>query len=371
MKKRKIYCIIIYLMIIFPYMSYIFIGKYSDRTNHENHELTTIEDVIEADYLSKTSTISTLIDDNFPYKNEIAKINTYIEILLFKDLDSDSVLLGKDNWLFYKKDNCIEDYTRNIQLTDEQITRTLTSFGELQDYCNNEDIELYLLVTPNKENIYGEAYFPNYIKKTDNISRSEKLIDILKNEIDLKVVYPTKELIKYSNNGIQVYKKYDTHWNMLGGYVGTKELLNEMNIEILDLNDAMIVENGYISGDLANMISMSNHFDDDINYVIDDYSLLKDYEILEEVEEQNLNYVHSKSLCYKEKDTVLCIGDSFLEMMEPYLSSIFKETYFMHRANYKEGYIENIKPNKIIISATERSFPYIYYDIESILDKLE
>ena len=106
-QRKKIFIICTYAVMSGIYISYLFVGKYLDRENHENHVLTTLDDVVEASYNEKFETLERFNNDHLPYKNELSKINGLIDLYVFRNLDSDSVVLGKDNWLFYKKDLCI------------------------------------------------------------------------------------------------------------------------------------------------------------------------------------------------------------------------------------------------------------------------
>ena len=64
----------------------------------------------------------------------------------------------------------------------------------------------------------------------------------------------------------------------------------------------------------------------------------------------------------------MCIGDSFLGAMEPYISKNYTESYFLHIANYQSGMIESIEPDVIVISQTERAFPGLYWSLNALLE---
>ncbi|WP_027206058.1 alginate O-acetyltransferase AlgX-related protein [Butyrivibrio fibrisolvens] len=369
-RRKKIFVIIIYFLLCGVYISYLFIGKYLDRKNHENHVLVTIDDVIEANFIDKFATIENFNNDHLPYKNELSKINGLIDLYVFRNMESDSVVLGRDNWLFYKKDLCIEDYRGVVTLSEEEINRTIDAFTALKRYCDNNGIEIYVLVTPNKETIYGDYYLPKYIKKDNNYSRADTLCDVIEKNVGIRVVFPKDKLDSYVDKGFQTYKKYDTHWNSIGGYIGTCELMAEMGCQIEPLEEKIIINEKQISGDLANMVSLSSVLCDDKSFSISDYEEEKTYKILEERPEQNLDFFHVKSLAPQVDKKIVCIGDSFLEMMIPYIGTEFSESFFLHRANYQSGTIETIAPDIIVIDATERSFPYIFYDVENIVKLL-
>lgn len=372
MKKKvcRVYILIFVLMTALPYLLYLYVAKHLDLENHENHELTTMGDVIEAPWYEKTTVLENEIDDHLPYKNELMKLNTLVDIKVFGNLDSDSVMLGKDNWLFYKLDNCIEDYQRSLTVSQEEMDAMLVSMQNMQQYCDENGIQLVYLITPNKETIYGELYMPDYVKRSGNISRVDTILDTLESKTNLTVVYPCAELIKYRNLGYQTYKKYDTHWNQVGAYVGTECLFSKLGVDIEPLQNVEIKSEGEITGDLANMIAMGNIFNDDTDWKIENYKSQINVDVIEERQETSLNYSHYQSDAGNGK-VIMCIGDSFLEAMEPYIAKNYSESYFMHITNYPEGEIERVKPDIIVISSTERAFPGLYWSLNAMMEKLE
>ena len=63
----------------------------------------------------------------------------------------------------------------------------------------------------------------------------------MRENTDLRVVYPYEELIeskdKLDNN---IYYLTDTHWNFVGGYIGSVELLKELGIDMPSVDDDAI-----------------------------------------------------------------------------------------------------------------------------------
>lgn len=367
--KKIVRCYIVgfVLVLVLPYLVYLYVAKYLDLENHENHELVTMQDVLDASWNEKTIILEDCINDHIPYKNELTKLNTLVDINIFKSLDSQSVLLGKDNWLFYKKDNCLEDYCRVLSVSEEEIEDTIMSMQNLQEYCDERGIELVYMVTPNKESIYGNLYMPDYVKVAEKTSRVETFLQNINNETDINIIFPETELKEARDAGYQVYKKYDTHWNQLGGYVGTMRLLEALKMDTQDLGALTVYSGNNITGDLANMIGMGTVYNDDIDYRLDGYKNNIQPELIEERDEPNLKYSHYRTDIPDGK-TIVCIGDSFLEATEEYLAKNYKESYFMHISNYVEGTIEAADPDVIVITSTERAFPGLHWSIDNMLE---
>ncbi len=118
------------------------------------------------------------------------------------------------------------------------------------------------------------------------------------------------------------------------------------------------------------MIWRGQIFCDDTCYEIEGYKTGVHTELVEEREEEYLDYAHYMSDADNGR-VIMCIGDSFLKAMEPYISKNYSESYFMHIMNYQQGAIEEAKPDVIVVSATERSFPSLSYALEALLEKIE
>ena len=82
-QRKKIFIICTYAVMSGIYISYLFVGKYLDRENHENHVLTTLDDVVEASYNEKFETLERFNNDHLPYKNELSKKDNFTSTILY------------------------------------------------------------------------------------------------------------------------------------------------------------------------------------------------------------------------------------------------------------------------------------------------
>ena len=120
-------------------------------------------------------------------------------------------------------------------LTSEQKIYGYKRFGsvhietlETNNYLNEKDIDFYILVAPNKENVYSN-YLENKITRSNRKnSRTEELIEYLSKNSQLNIIYP-KEILVKNRKKYNTYYKYDTHWNDYGAYLGTVELMKQID----------------------------------------------------------------------------------------------------------------------------------------------
>ena len=91
--------------------------------------------------------------DHFGFRHEMITLNDWLTEAAFKTLDSNSVLLGKDSWLFYK--STLEDYTGTNLFTARQSYAAAHALGLMQEYCKQNGVDFYFTIAPNKNSIYG------------------------------------------------------------------------------------------------------------------------------------------------------------------------------------------------------------------------
>ena len=346
--------------LLLPLIIYPFVSGKLDHNNYENRELTSKEVVLASNWSNFFPNLQLYIDDNMPYKNECVAWNKQIDLNVFHDLYDESVFVGKENWLFYKKDGCIQDYRGGYVLNKEELEAYRIAAQALQDNLQNKGIKLFIMITPNKEEVMGDLYLPDKVTVKNEKSRTDQIVAYLKANTDIPVMYSKDIVCEYRDKGVQVWKKYDTHWNNLGAYVATQELLEQMGKDTISLESLTIEQSGQGSGDLANMIGMGSQFNDDWNYSITGYKEEIQTEMVENIPQSNLSYAKFESNIHT-GDKILCIGDSFLGYMEPYIAVNFDSSIFVHRDNYgsfEYDLIDKEKPDVIVFQTAERFISY-------------
>lgn len=348
------------LVLLLPLVIYPFVTNRLDHNNYENRELTSKEVVLDSNWRNFFPNLQLFIDDNMPYKNECVAWNKQIDLYVFHDLFDDSVLVGKENWLFYKKDNCIQDYRGGYVLDEEELEQYRVAAEALSANLQERGIELCIMITPNKEEVMGDLYLPEKVKVKQEESRAEQIVAYLKENTEIPIVYSKNVICEYRDKGMQVWKKYDTHWNKLGAYVATQEVLQQIGKEAVLLENLSIEHSGQTSGDLANMIGMGSRYNDDWDYNIEGYKEDVRTELIENIPQSNLSYAKFEANT-QTGDKIMCIGDSFLGYMEPFIAANYEFSIFVHRDNYgsfEEDLITKEKPDVVVFQTAERFITY-------------
>lgn len=135
--------------------------------------------------------------------------------------------LGKEGWIFA---GSIRDLWDRTVFTNKEKIRIKNQINELQKYCDKNNIQLFIVIAPDKSKVYTE-YFPyNYKsnKDKDKVFDFKKYADI---EIPSTIIYLEDEILKNKTNSLNeyLYYKTDTHWNDLGAYYAYKAIISTIS----------------------------------------------------------------------------------------------------------------------------------------------
>lgn len=351
MKKQDLIITIGFLFFLFvPNFIYFFVKDKMDNNNYENRELYSKPELQYEGITLYPRNYENYFNDHLAFKNEIRSLRSKILYNIFKTSSNERVLIGKNNWLFYNSaasidGNSISDFQNITLYSKEEMETIKNNLVKSRDNLKNKNIDFYVFVIPNKENVYSD-YMPKVINKsTRNNSKTEILVDYLKNKSDLNITYPKKELVE-SRKKYETYKKNDTHWNSFGAYIGVKKLSNNINSNIKIEKVKFNIQKN--TGDLAGMNLMPEDLminDLNVEHFMDDISVYCKDEVNMFVECESNNSNNKK---------ILFIGDSFRTLTIPYLSKMYEHSYFVHRNNYNNDFIEKYNPDIIVLETVER-----------------
>lgn len=191
--------------------------------------------------------------------------------------------------------------------------------------------------------------FAEYINKNTNV----------------KVIYPKRELLEAKKLIMEdIYYTYDSHWNRIGAYIGTKALVKEMGITLPDLSEVTISLNDDISYSLAGMLGIKDIMTNEKDYELSGYNNQSEPSI-NYVDDGLGNDVITSSDAPKSESQVLILRDSFFTAMEPYISTCFKSIHAPHyNLCYSPEMIKEESPDYVVIEIVERALDtFTYLDI--------
>ena len=290
----------------------------------------------------------------FAGKKQLAALDMRLSKLLTGSLRSTQVLGGKGEWLFYKSPedgDSIADYVGESRFDRRLLDDTLDALGELDQKLRRQGVPFCLLVAPNKENVYPE-YMPDKIVRVSSESRTDVMMQYLLDRADFPVAYPKKALMDGKRHA-QLYYTMDTHWNILGGYIGVQSVMEAIGQKPVPLEAREIVRNGPPhKNDLVRMAKASSMYTATFS---PDWSIMglppakrtgKDF----------WDYSHNENPAATSEKSILIVGDSFKTSTRSSFLERFRHVHDVHmdRCDDLQKLIAKTKPDLVLLEFVER-----------------
>ena len=248
MNKKQIakivYIVLFMLVLVVPGIG-TFIWKQEAMGNEE------AVDFKDMNYSNAADKIDDYFSVKFGFRNKMVEMYNGLHYNLFNESKEDSVIVGKDGWMFYGE--ALHDYTGENVLAEYEIEKIAKILAIAQKSVEGYGAEFVFVSAPNKMEIYGE-YMPYYLVENKAEGNYEKLFAALEkynvNNVDLKEILQAKA----KEDGYRLYHKLDSHWNSLGAAVAYESIMANTGMDYLKFtNQKMTIEPSNIT-DLHNML---------------------------------------------------------------------------------------------------------------------
>ncbi|MCR4584392.1 MAG: hypothetical protein K5686_01585 [Lachnospiraceae bacterium] len=349
MKKTKqiIFILLFICGIALPVPLWAVVGPYFDKEGTENRTLAGRPEFSAENYGSFAKEYEAYFNDHLPFREELIGMEAMTDFLLYKS-SSDRVIAGKDGWLFYSAKNDgdpLKNYTGDDLLSKSQLKSIAEKLGKVDEYMKSRGGRFILFIAPNKERVYSE-YMPEKYGAPAEQSAVTQLIAYLEKNTDVEVIYCLDELLEAKEGCTDpLYYKTDTHWNQLGGYVGSRVLLQALDVELPKLGDgAEYRVSGQSSGDLARYLHLEWMFGKaDNEYEVKGYENVHD----------------NRKICL--------YVDSFYALMLEQVKSCFEDMKGIHFQNFKMKDMLEYDPDIFVYECVERYLPQlVFLDTEGL-----
>ena len=355
MKARNTGLKIIYIaflgIICASWILWIFLSQFIRVENNENRNLRTAPGIASvADYQKFPEWFEEFLNDHMPFRNQLIALNRMTDYYVFGNIQHEEVAIGKDGWLFYCSEadgNPRACYQGTNLLTDVRLKEYAENLLKQRDYLAEQGIEFVIFIAPNKERIYPE-YMPEKYGQPADMYKALQIVNYLRENTDLRIVYPYEELMAAKELfPEEIYYKTDTHWNEIGGYIGSKALLKELGIELPDLTEITVKPKGEGMGDLARELGLGFLLKR-TDYTVEGY----DDHHAESVGEYEDIYEYRAVNADPRK--LYAVRDSFFINMLPYVQSQFNESHTKFGTAYLYDDFAGQKPDVFVYECVER-----------------
>ena len=353
--ENIIYLILVFLILIFP------IKKIDNKEIDINENRTLakksqlfLENKINLNFGKEAED---WLSDHFYRRAFIIKENNKLDKIIKGRIENNLAFLGKDDWIFYKGDNSILNY-QNINLfSNEELNQIKNTLISRKKYFDKKKTKYYTIVIPDKNKIYGDRYYPTYIKKINSIGRKQLQLYLKNLNNNVSIIYPYENLLRESRKNL-IYWKNDTHWNSYGAYIGYLELMKEIKKDFPDIQevkekDLILSKDSHLKGDLSTFLfdvdkKMEKKYS---NILYNNFSLKK--RSFNYIKNDGKNGIITES---NKKYKVLVFRDSFTISMVPYISQTFGKVNYVwsHNLNEYEDLINEYQPDIVIYESVER-----------------
>jgi len=308
------------------------LAKNTEETNYENRLKAPKPEFTVSGIETYPAEYEAYYNDNLPYRDALIDIDSSLKYFLFASSSNSEVLVGRNNWLFFNNlmdDNCVECYKGMHLFTDEELARIKDNLCQAKAVLDGEDMEFILFIAPNKERIYWEN-MPDYLGEPAEQYRTKQLVEYLRENTDIPVVYPYEELMEVKERyGQKIYYRLDTHWNEIGGYVGSDALLRQLGLQLPQIEELTIETVPPTICDLADMVHLRDEINTDVDFVLSGYNAYN--MVMDEHDVMGIYRYH----CQGADDRKLfMVRDSFADAMDDYVGSRFNESCMVHYKTY-------------------------------------
>lgn len=203
--------------------------------------------------------------DHFGFRNLLIRLHGTLMVDGLHVTSNQSVLLGKDGWLFLANEGSLDDYRHADPFTSAELESWRSELEKRQRWCATHHIAYLVVFAPSKHSIYPEE-MPDTYTRLPQPSRLPQLVAYLKaRQSPVDVLDLTWPLLDAKRYGTRLYQKTDTHWNDRGAWVGYQTIMAEVRLKVpgvrvLSLADFDKVTTVRPGMDLAGLLGLSESY---------------------------------------------------------------------------------------------------------------
>ena len=311
-----------------------------------NEQLASLPELWTEDGGLNTSILNDFSDyfaDHFGFRHEMITLNDQLTGNVLRTLDSSSVLLGRDGWLFYE--STIGDYTGTDLFTARQSYAAARVLKLMQEYCEQNGIDFCFTIAPNKNSLYGSQMPARYT------AASVRNASLLKQQMEQQGVRYVDLFDVLSGSEEQLYYRLDSHWNMRGAQLAAQTLLQELKGTGVEFDSRITGETNPHVGDLYEMVyPAGNETEQDTAY---DFT----YQYDEKFHSADDITIHTANP--EAQGSIYVYRDSFGINLHPFLAQSYGSACFSRNMPYRLTAVTEEQPDVLLVELVERNLNWL------------
>lgn len=291
--------------------------------------------------------MGTYFEKHFAFRPAIISVDAEIQSSLFKVSNLESVVVGKDDYLFYS--STLDNYLGKNTMSSRAIDNIAHNLKLTQSYVQAQGAQFMFTVAPNKNSLYSQFmpyYYSQKVSDTKDIDNLETAMS--EYEINYCDLYPV-----FENTDEVLYMKQDSHWNDKGAMLAYEKILTELNKSHPEFTTEASPSADFM-GDLGKMLYPKTQ-EAEKNF---DYSSQFNYEYVNKVNSVEDPII--KTQCDSASGSLYMYRDSFGNSILPFFASSYQNAYFTKAfpLNLSLDMLVN-KPDTVVIELVERNLNWL------------
>ncbi len=280
----------------------------------------------------------------FPGRPELISAYSYILEKGFGQSSLETVLLGKDGWLYYSA--TLDDFQHKNGVSERALFNMARNTAMMQEFCGSRGADFLFTIAPNKNSLYPEHMPDRYRYEFSKESDAERLLPWLRREgvryVDLFSLFREQEE--------ELYYARDSHWNETGAAMVFAALLKAAGREPPTLFPSDREEE--FRGDLDQMLYPVGGFPGKKE------CFQKDPVWKYEGEARDVEETLIRTYSEAGRGSLLMYRDSFGNSLLPYFAEEYRTAVFSREVPCPlEEEIETGTPGLVILEKVERHLP--------------
>lgn len=270
---------------------------------------------------------------------------------------SPEVILGKDDWLFLKRDTDELRKARGITRfsTDADLNRWIEGFNARKNLLHSQGVPMFFFAVPSKASVYPDK-LPSWAQPVAD-SLTKQISDALDSR-SIGGFYRLHPVLAEGAAHTQVFYRTDTHWNDEGCFLGYQEIMKQLPVGHVMKREDFVVQGEWKVRDLSRLLGLTENAE--LSEVwAPAHSVVASYPTQDVRERYVLNPWKTRT-SRSGQGKVLFFVDSFANnYLFKFLVESFNECMFVH---YRKGFgdlalVRQEKPDAVVFIVTERLIP--------------
>lgn len=282
--------------------------------------------------------------EHFAFRNELVYADSRIQSDIFKSSGVDSVVNGKNGWLYYK--STLNDYLGKDVMSERELYNLAHNISLVNKYLEIRGKKFLFTVPPNKNTLYGDNMPYYYSYKVEDRHNIDSLAEVLG-----EAGVPYADLLQLFKNQEEIlYLKRDSHWNNKGALLAYNLIMDSIGQSHDDYSGVTPNRSMDALGDLSKMVyTFYGEKELNYNYEIDEKASYRgEFKSVED------GFIETEG--GKNPETLLMFRDSFGNTLIPFVKEQYSKVWFAKGVPHSvERLLEEHNPDQVIFEKVERN----------------